>query len=148
MKFSYIFLMQKKRIWKDILIVFMMCILFNPVVISNIENFEEKTGMQKIYRDATYYNATIIIVSYIYGVEKYDNDEIVLRSWKQAFLPGILYISDEDGVKVFNIAGGWMNSIITITGFEGFFKDWVFDKWGLYIVVWGKCEKIDVHWFR
>ena len=40
-----------------------------------------------------------------------------------------------------------MNSIVTIEGFQGFFKDWFFSKWGLYVVVIGKCDEINIEWF-
>lgn len=141
--------MQKKSmIWKSMMVLCVVGILLNSSVASAVENVEGKTNTEVTYRNVTYYNATIKIISYIYHVNSYSENEIILRSWKQPFLLGIFYISDENGVQVCNVAGGWMNSIVTITGFEGFFKDWIFEKWGLYIVVWGKCDKVDIQWFR
>ena len=95
----------------------------------------------------TYYNATIVIISNIYHVEEYNKKEIVLHSYRQPFLLGIFYISDENGIEELNL-GGWMNSIVTIKGFQGFFKDWIFKKWGIYVVILGKCKEINIEWFR
>ena len=107
----------------------------------------ENTCMRHDLFGGTYHNATLIIVSNIYCVKEHSEKEIVLHSFRQPFLPGIFYVSDENGIEEFN-AGGWMNSIVTIKGFQGFFKDWLFDKWGLYVVIIGKCDEISIEWFR
>ena len=97
--------------------------------------------------NATYHNATILIISNIYHVDAHNDEKIVLRSFRQPFLPGIFYVSDENGIEELN-PGGWMNSIVTIYNFKGFFKDWIFKEWGLYVGAIGKCEKIEIEWFR
>ncbi len=138
--------MQRKSvIWNIICIVSIL--LISSIIPSTVENVEGKTTMEAVCGDVTYYNATIKIISNIYHVDSCSEEEIILHSWRQPFLPGIFYISYKNGVQEFNF-GGWMNSIVTVTGFEGFFKDWIFEKWGLYVVVWGDCKEVNIQWFR
>ena len=96
-------------------------------------------------RDDTYYNATIVIISALYHVKIYDERKIILEDRKIAgiwLLPGIFCIKDDTGIREFNM-GGYINSRVTIYGFDGLFKGW-----GLYTVLIGKCEKIEVQTFR
>ena len=109
----------------------------------------EATTINATLRDDTYYNATIEIISNIYKITSATDDEIILQSSHLPILPGFFRISDANGVQEFNRGGGGiMNSIVTITGFEGFVKDWLFDGWGFYVIVWGECDKVRVQTFR
>ena len=119
------------------------------VVTSNISIAEsiETTTADTTLGDDTYYNATVEIISYLYQVSNATDDNIILKDCRLPLLPGFFRISDADGVQEFN-RGGWMNSKVTITGFEGFFKDWLFESRGLYVIVWGECNKVRVQTFR
>lgn len=97
--------------------------------------------------DNTYYNATVVIVSHVYRVSSSSEESIVLEGYRLPYLPSLLYIADESGVQELGRGTG-PNSRVTITGLQGFFRDWLGDIWGLYVVVWGTCHSIRVQTFR
>ena len=132
--------------WEHILYACVVGLLVLNSNISIAESFETTT-VNATLGDDTYYNATVEIASCIYYVSSVTDDEMILEACRLPFLPGILRISDANGIQEFNL-GGWMNSKVTITGFDGFFKDWLFGSWGLYVIVWGDCDKVRVQTFR
>ena len=132
--------------WKGILYICVVGILITSVSILIAKNIEATT-INATLRDDTYYNATIEIISNIYKITSVTDDEIILKSSHLPILPGIFRISDENGVQECN-RNGYMNSIVTITGFDGFVKDWLFDGWGFYVIAWGECDKVRVQTFR
>ena len=124
----------------------MIGLLFITSNVSMAERIETTTA-DMILGDDTYYNATVEIISSLYQVSSALDDEIILEDCRLPFLIGFFRISDANGVQEFN-RGGWMNSKVTITGFDGFFKDWLFDTWGLYVIIWGECDTVRVQTFR
>lgn len=86
----------------------------------------------------TYYNATLFIVTNLYYVEKFNESEIDLE-YRCPALPGIFIVKDEEGVKEFNLMGGWYGSRVEIYHFSGFFKPGIF-----YTILVGKCAKISI----
>ena len=128
--------------WKSILLA---------LVLSNLTMFftiyeVDASNCYETYRNYgkyIYYNATIVIISTVYYVKSCDEGKIILESGWINFPPGIFYIRDDTGIREFNTYGGILNSIVTIYGFDGLFK-----RWGLYKVLIGKCEKIEIRTFR
>ena len=142
-------------IWKSVIIACILGILISPSVVSNVEKAgwkiatETVIGMSNV---TSYYNATIKIVSSVYRVKSWGEGKIVLDDYRYPFyFRGLFYISDDNGVQICSYYGGFPNSLVTITGFEGFFKDWVVREWlhaVVWVVVWGECEKVDVGRYR
>ena len=128
--------------WKSILLVFALSslIMFFTTYEVDANNCYETYGN---YGKDIYYNATIVIISALYYVKSCDEGKITLESGCIDFLPGIFYVKDDTGVKEFCYCGGYLNSIVTIYGFDGLFKGW-----GLYKVLMGKCKKIEIQTFR
>ena len=132
--------------WKDIWYICVVGILISSVSMPITRNIEATT-INATLGDDTYYNATIEIISNIYKITSVTDNEIILKSSHLPILPSFFRISDANGVQVCN-RNGYMNSIVTITGFDGFVKDWLFAGWGFYVIVWGECNKVRVQTFR
>ena len=140
--------MQKKYvIWKSVLLVCSIGILLVPVVTPKPNPIDKIKDNGIFFGDRTYYNATVVIISNLYCVTKHTEKEIILSDFRLPLLPGIYYVAGENGTFEIN-SGGWVNSKITITGFEGFFRDWVLEYWGLYVTIVGTCDKVRVQTFR
>jgi len=139
--------MQRKiESWEGILYVCIVGILLTIINIPIARNIEATT-VNPTLGDDTYFNATVEIISCLYKVSSVTDDEMILEDCRLPVLPGVFRISDANGVQELN-RGGWMNSKVTITGFDVFFKDWLFSDWGLYVIIWGECDKVRVQTFR
>lgn len=126
--------MQRKN-WKEILLAFIIVILLTPFTSSESNGINEKNEC----RDVTYYNATVLIISTVYYVS-YSETKIVLYEQRFTLSPfGIFYIADENGMQEFSYRGGYPNSIVTIYGFEGFFREL-----GWLVILMGKCNEINL----
>jgi len=103
--------------------------------LSIADNCEEKADSEN---HDVYYNATLFIITNLYYVKEFNEEEIDL-SYRYPSLPGIFIIKDEEGIKEFNLWGGWYGTRIEIHNFNGFFK------WhGIYTILIGKCAKISI----
>ena len=134
---------SKKNIGKVLgicIVGILLCTTMIPISESN--NDILSVMPQTNYVEYVYDNATLLILSMLYCVQSYEEDFIELYNCR-LFPFGIWYIANESGIQQFNRVGGWMNSIVEIYNFEGFFK------WrGLWIVIIGECDKIIITTYR
>ena len=131
----------RRSIRKDILVACIVGILLSTAMASIAESNDKKVSVipQTNYGDRTYYNATLFIITNVYHVTYFDEEEIDLGRYRYPYLPGIFIVEDENGIQEFNLYGGWMGARVEIYGFDGFFK-WQ----GLYTVLIGNCARISI----